>query len=471
MFPSVGRWQAQKRLVALLIASLVGLLVSGCAERPAEADLVQPKLILIIGDGMDDQQITIARNHLAGSTGRLTLDDLPFRGAAHVQTVAEDNPGRPVYVADSANTATSMATGMLTSQGRIATAAHTDEDLTTIMELAQAAGVGTGVVTTASVTDATPAAFMAHVNQRFCQNPSTMEQTIRMLQLSIDCSGDYKRNGGKGSISEQIAESAFDIVLGGGTRHFDQVAEGEGETTVLELARRNGFHVILDAADLRAAPVDERVLGLFSDDTMPVRLRGREGGEARPIEEQDGRVRMPEPFGCEANPLFDGVPTLAEMTKAALDHFDESRGFMLLVESASIDKQSHFRRPCGHIGEVGQLDEALGVALEYSVAHPETLILVTADHTHAAHIIAETSELLALNYASPGYVARILTPEGGIMGINYATTNAPIMEMHTGGQVPVFASGPGIDALPSFMTQADIYHISARHLGIFAEHP
>ena len=157
--------------------------------------------------------------------------------------------------------------------------------------------------------------------------------------------------------------------------------------------------------------------------------------------------------------------------KAALDHFDESRGFMLLVESASIDKQSHFRRPCGHIGEVGQLDEALGVALEYSVAHPETLILVTADHTHAAHIIAETSELLALNYASPGYVARILTPEGGIMGINYATTNAPIMEMHTGGQVPVFASGPGIDALPSFMTQADIYHISARHLGIFAEHP
>ena len=83
----------------------------------------------------------------------------------------------------------------------------------------------------------------------------------------------------------------------------------------------------------------------------------------RRITGHTGQLRVSEPFGCEANPSSDGVPTLAEMTATALDHLDAARGFMLLVESASIDKQSHVRRPCGHIGELGQLDEAAEVAV------------------------------------------------------------------------------------------------------------
>ena len=54
------------------------------------------------------------------------------------------------------------------------------------------------------------------------------------------------------------------------------------------------------------------------------------------------------------------------------------------------------------------------------------------------------------------------------MGVNYATNDSPFMEGHTGGQVPVFASGPGADALPAFMRQADIFNIMARHLGLEA---
>jgi alkaline phosphatase len=69
-------------------------------------------------------------------------------------------------VPDSANTATYMASGIVTSAGRIATTAATDRDVVTIMELAAAAGFGTGIVTTSSITDATPASFIAHVNQR-----------------------------------------------------------------------------------------------------------------------------------------------------------------------------------------------------------------------------------------------------------------------------------------------------------------
>lgn len=455
----------------LVATALASVIVLGCAaEPPPPADVGAPKLILVIGDGMDDQQITIARNYLVGNGGRLTLDELPFRGAALPQTLDEDDPSRPVYVADSANTATAMATGVLTSQGRIATTAQTDRDLTTIMEMAQAAGIGTGVVTTSSVTDATVAAFMAHISQRFCQGPSDMESTPSLLQRSINCSADYKRNGGAGSISEQIAASALDIVLGGGTQYFEQVAEGEEELTVLELARRHGFHVVLDVDGLRAAPPGERMLGLFSPSTMPVAMRASGGGEAQRVEEHDGKVRVPAAFACEADPMFEGLPTLAEMTAVALDRFETDRGFMLVVESASIDKQSHARRPCGHIGELDQLDEAVAVALDYADAHPETLIVVTADHTHAAQIIAVSSELSGINRTSPGYVARVRTPEGGIMGINYAT-NTGSMELHTGAQVPVFASGMGADELPRFMTQADIFHIAAGHLGLATEHP
>ena len=150
---------------ALLGALLVSVLAQACAEQQRETPVPvgAPKVILIIGDGMGDQQITIARNYLVGSGGRLTLDDLPFRGAAQVQTIAEDDPSRPVYVADSANTATAMATGELTSSGRIATIAKTDQDIVTILDLASAACLGTGIVTTSS--SHPPIGSLTH---RFC---------------------------------------------------------------------------------------------------------------------------------------------------------------------------------------------------------------------------------------------------------------------------------------------------------------
>lgn len=184
------------------------------------------------------------------------------------------------------------------------------------------------------------------------------------------------------------------------------------------------------------------------------------------MEKVDGQVRLPEPFACEPNPAYENTPTLAEMTRAALTHLDGRGGFMLMIELASIDKQAHVRRPCGHIGELGQLDETLAVALEYEEAHPETLVLVTADHGHAAQIVSETGEFMALNFASPGYFARVRTPEGGIMGINYATNDSTISEYHTGSQIPVLARGLGVGELPTLMSQAAIFSIMARHLGL-----
>lgn len=423
-----------------------------------------PKVILVIGDGMDQNQITIARNYLVGMNGRLTLDTMPVRSAAQVQTVTEDDPSLPDYVADSANTATSMASGIVTSAGRIATTAGTDQDVPTIMELAADAGFGTAIVTTASVTDATPASFVAHVAFRLCEAPSGM---VREQEggYAGDCHADLKANGGKGSIAEQIAASRIDIVLGGGQRNFAQPAEGEPRKTVLDLAVANGFQVVTTAAELESLPARGKVLGLFAPGTLPVLWRGAGGAEAELVaRDETGRVVWPEPFSCEPSPSFGSTPTLQALAAAALKRLDEDRSFVLMIESASIDKQSHVRRPCGSIGELKQLDETLAFVLEYARSHPETLVLVTADHAQAALLTPETSALAALNAASPGRFARVRTPEGAVMGINYATNDSNVQEDHTGADVPLYAFGAGAGEIPAWIRQAEIFDIMVRHL-------
>ncbi len=429
-------------------------------------------VILIIGDGMDDQQITIARNYLAGARGRLTLDSMPVRGVSQVLTIAED--GRPVYVADSANSGTAMATGQPTSRGRIATSAGSDEAIQTIAELAHAAGYKTGIVSTASVTDATPAVFMSHINARFCASPTAMVE-VRFADIVLgDCSQYLRANGGPGSISEQIAESDIDLVLGGGLEHFQANAEGM-DKTVVALAESNGYQVITEANELGTAAADKKLLGLFSPDTLPVRLRGENGrGAEKPtpswanyIHRFLGKVTMPEPMSCEENPEFEGMPSMRQMTETALSRLGNDTGFFLMVESASIDKESHERRPCGSIGELGQLNEVLDSALAFAETHPNTLILVTADHGQAAQMIPEVSlfDAFGAPVFTPGYLARIKTPEGSIMGVNYATNNF-LYEEHTGTHVPVFSNSEGVGRVPTMITQPEIFEIAREYLGL-----
>lgn len=456
-----------KNVAGLLLLALLG---QGCTNeaRTTASDAPRaPKVVLIIGDGMDDQQIAMARHYLVGQGGRLTLDRMPARSQVRIQTVAEENPSLPDYVADSANTATAMASGIVTSAGRIATTAGTDQDVTTIMELAAAAGLHTGIVTTSSVTDATPASFVAHVSWRLCEGPRGM--TPRNAGLFVgNCSADLKANGGRGSIAEQIAASPLDIVLGGGMQQFAQTAEGETTKTVADLAMEQGFKLVRTAAELAAVERDGKVLGLFAPSTMPVQWRGAGDAKAERVERAEGRPVLPEPFSCEPNPEFASVPTLPAMTHTALQHFDDRRGFMLMVESASIDKQSHLRQPCGQIGELEQLDDTLELVLDYARDHPETLVLVTADHSQAAQLVPETSVLAALGAASPGYFARVRTPEGAVMGVNYATNDSNVQEDHTGADVPLFASGPAAEAIPASLRQAEIFTLLLRHLGLAA---
>jgi alkaline phosphatase len=463
------------KLIAILFTSF---LVNYAAIGQTQSSTKQRNVILIIGDGMDDQQITIARNYLKGAKGQLLLDTLPVRSSVQVLTVAEDSPEQAVYVAGSANSGTAIATGEITSRGRIATSAKTDKDISTIAEQAKQQGFSVGIVTTASVTDATPASFMSHISQRSCENSSMMVNAKIYGKAYANCSDDLISQGGLGSIAEQIAAAQFDVVLGGGQKHFAKPTEADSGS-ILAAAENNQYHVINTVSELSEIiqlPASKKILGLFSSKHLPTKWQGENGRVAEKakssllnrLDWRIGEATLPEPMKCEANPSYIETPTLKQMTTTAIERLSKNpKGFFLMVESASIDKQSHLRNPCGSIGELDQLEESIAVALEFAKSQPNTLILVTADHGQAAQLVPNGSLYSAggVPIFSPGHVARLITNENSIMAINYATNDYPYEE-HTGVNVPLFANGQGHGLIAPMIRQTDIYQLSKKYLNL-----
>ena len=461
-----------RSLIFFVIVSVSHLIAAQPSEKFDDPG-TKRSVILIIGDGFDDQHVTMGRNFLAGHDGQLVIDTLPVRAAVQVQTVGKDTDW--VYVADSANTATTLATGITTQMGRVGTSA-TDEDLVTIAQRAHAAGFKTGIVSTSSVTDATPASFMSHVSSRGCENPDII---LGGEIYSVDyegCPQDAKVNGGPGSIAEQIMNAPIDVVLGGGLKHFTTEDPASGNTPLM-MAEGQKITVVTDPSMLTAADASERLIGLFAEGHLPVRLQGTDGrGAEQPdtstlnkLDWRLGSVTQPDPISCEPNPNYGDTPPLARLTEVALNRLtnNNDKGLFLMVESASIDKESHVRNPCGSLGEIAQLEEVVSVALAYAEAHPQTLIIVTSDHAQAAQIIPEPSLYaeIPVPVYSPGHVARLNMPDGSLMTINYAT-NGFVSEEHTGANVPLFANGMGDGLLPAFLRQREVHDAMASFLGL-----
>ena len=408
------------------LALTLGVPVPAAAGQGADrADNV----VLFIGDGVDDHQLTIARNYLLGADGAFVFEGFEHQAAAKVLTVLETDPRVPEYVGDSASGGTAIAAGVVTSRGRVATRAGTGEPVPTLLELAAEAGKRTGIVTTSSITDATPASFVAHIRRRFCEGPRSMHPT----PTDPRCPQDLKANGGLGSIAEQLAVSGVDLLLGGGYQHFDQ--PDEAGVSVLRTARDAGYRIVRDAAGLDAADHEPgKLLGLFGDGTLPVEWVGEGRARARLVRlTTEGHVIEPAPFRCVDNPSFGSRPTLETMTRVALTRLESApAGFFLMVESASIDKQAHAGNPCGQIGETRALDEAVRVAVGFQERHPDTLILVASDHGHSAQIVPWPSlfasrgdaQLRVHRYLRPGVLLEIVCV-GGIRHGHQTTLERP----------------------------------------------
>jgi len=412
--------------------------------RQAVIGGIARNIILFIGDGMGDSEITAARNYAVGAAGRLAMDGLPMTGAYTTFSIQETNPALPDYVTDSAASGTAWATGRKTSNGRIATSAHADEDLETVLEIAQARGMRTGDVTTAELTDATPAVLASHVANRTCQGPNDMAA----------CPQDRRSAGGPGSIAEQLLAHNVDVLMGGGAARFDQQSMDDGRLPIQEaLARR--YRVIGSEAGFPLASPGQKLLGLFAPGNMAVEWTGQ---EALPY---PSNVTKPQRCREDNRPL--GQPTLAAMTAKAIELLDRpsGSGFFLQVEGASIDKEDHNANPCGQIGETIAFDHAIEVGIMFARMHPDTLLIVTADHGHTSQIVSIPTDA----DHPAGVMSVLLTHDGVPMTLSYATNTYHRPMDHTGTQVRIAAMGPQAANLTGVIDQTDVFRVMRHAMG------
>lgn len=387
-------------------------------------------LILLIGDGMGAAHRFAGQLLLAGRFGSLVMDRMAHRGQMGTLSLDPES-----FVTDSAAAATALATGVKTVNGAVAV----DRDgraRATIHELARRAGKATGLVTTCQITDATPAAFGAHVIHRSDQS----------------------------EIARQYLEkSGIDVILGGGGAWW--LPEGEPSPFGASWRDRNcgrqgdlvaeaighGYRHVADADGLAAAtrdPTTSRLLGLFAAQEMFV--QSAEGhGDA-----------------------YDPPVSLAEMTAAALNVLSRNpSGFVLMVEESAIDRMAHHNNAPLTIKGVLELDRAVQVALAFAEREPDTLVIVAADHETGGLAVAGSGDTPYPYEPGGGLLDTLLAGEDGPFPVadsgygfvvGWATTG------HTASAVPVTAAGPGAERVSGLVENTDLFDTMANALGLRA---
>ncbi|MFK7831263.1 MAG: alkaline phosphatase [Congregibacter sp.] len=484
--------------------------MAAVADKPNFPGAGQAKnVILFVGDGMGVTTVTAARilegqlKGMPGEENNLSFDTFPFTGLAKTYNVDAQTP-------DSAGTMTAMMSGVKTDVGVVGI----DEDvergdcstvagneLVTALELAEVAGMSTGVISTARITHATPAATYAKSPDRNWEDNSDMPEDAIALGCEDIASQlvNFEAN-----LEERfdVDVDGIEVAMGGGRRHFiprDASFNVESSAPDVEGDRTDGRDLtaewqttyprgvfVQDQAGFDAIPADaERVLGLFNESHMQY--------------EAD-----------RANDVL-GEPSIADMTTKAIDILDNNeKGFFLMVESGRIDHSHHAGNASGALTDTIAFSDAVRAATE-SVDMSETLIIVTADHGHVFTIsgyakrgnpilgkvvaVGETDPYLAqdglpyttLNYAN-GRGFRDLgseTDSDVTYGIDIATGRVDISsidteadgyhqealipltsETHSAEDIVIYGAGPGAHAVIGTNEQSVIYHIIGSALGL-----
>ncbi len=271
-------------------------------------------------------------------------------------------------VTDSASSGTALATGQKTYNGAIAVNAN-EKPIKTVVEWAEEFNIATGLVATSTITHATPASFIAHVPSR------RMEPEI----------------------AEQMAASTVDILLGGGRKHWEGLIQTENGFSFLPSSKEKTIVISELNDDILNT---QRVIGLFNDGAMPMVSEGRS-------------------------------PTTTEMTAFALKKLEQNEnGFFLMVEESQVDWGGHSNNGDYIAREMESLNELVDYLLDYQKSHPETLVLLTADHECGGVALHDGEHSLIETKFTSDY--------------------------HSANLVPVFATGPGAEVFDAFFDNIEI---------------
>ena len=437
-------------------------------------------IILFVADGNGVSTVTATRiyeGQLAGKPGEehdLVYDQFPYLGLVKTYNTNRQVP-------DSAGTSTAMHSGVKTKAGVIAvdsTVRYADypsskgHEIASIVELAEMAGMSTGVVSTARVTHATPACAYAHAANRNWEDDKDFQKDAK--------------SGGR-DIARQLIEfsvgNGLEVAMGGGRRSFIPATMDDPEDAPKTGERQDGRDLTrewvnqyenaayvwnkkqFDAID--PAKTDH-LLGLFNRSHMQY-----EGDRAKDK---------------------GGEPSLAEMTDKAIDILAKNpNGFYLLVESGRVDHANHANNAYRTLTDGVAFAKAVQVALDKTDPE-ETLIIVTADHSHVLTIAgypARGNPILGLVYGvTKDGTARAAEPSLGLDGKPYTTlsyANGPggyngerpdltgvdttdidylqqamvpmKSETHSGEDVAVYAMGPWAHLFQGTYEQSFIYHV------------
>ncbi|MEK7795266.1 MAG: alkaline phosphatase [Candidatus Hydrogenedentota bacterium] len=414
--------------------SVLGLSVSFAGEAKSA--------ILFIGDGMGLAQVTAGRIYQKNARdGKLALDE--FEEIAIIRDYAAN-----FMVTDSAAAGTALAAGHKTNNGMLGQLPD-GTSVPSVLEMAKKAGKSVGVVTTTTITHATPAAFYAHVGSRARED----------------------------EIAAQLIESGnVDIALGGGREFFvpksakepesDGKSGRQDERDLIAEARAAGYTVVQRQSEFeevvkrsQAGENVGKILGLFNNGQMNYDVD-------------------------RANDAW-GEPSLAEMTTLAIDVLsNDPNGFFLMVEGGRIDHAGHANQAKRLVTDMLAFDAAVRVGVD-KTNKDETLIVVTADHETGGlaingygNIEIGGEELLTATPApSQGSILSFASGPGakeesragakpGDPGYTYPSLFYGSSAAHTGIDILAWASGPGSPKVKGTMLNSELGRLIIDALGV-----
>lgn len=298
----------RKYIVSFVLVAILVPVLFAVNPKDKKKKSVQPKnIILLIGDGMGTAQVYAG---FTAKKGIMNITGMPVSGFS-VTNSAND------YITDSGAGGTALSTGVKTNNGSIGVDAN-GQPVETILEMAEKRGLATGLVSTSSITHATPASFIAHTANR-----------SKYSDIALD-----------------FLKTDIDVFIGGGYKDFAKRADS---LNLIDSLKARGYFIARDLKEVNVKST-KRLAALLADEHMPQMSKGR------------------------GNMLSDAT----EMAISMLDK--NEKGFFIMIEGSQIDWGGHENNSSYVVDEVVDFDNAVGKALEFAKKDGETLVIVTADH-------------------------------------------------------------------------------------------